>query len=70
MISDLDKSYSELHLLHGIKANFNIFYNSWWNNKCLNYSGHNLTDYYDIFFSRFVVYNSLYNTIVYTKESF
>jgi hypothetical protein len=53
----------------GIRANFNEFYNSWWSDKCLNYKGDKLSDYYDIFFSRFVTFNSLYNTIIYSKEN-
>ena len=63
-----DDLYPRLNLLIGIRSNFNVFYNSWWTDKCLNYKGDKLSDYYDIFFSRFVTFNSLYNTIVYTKE--
>lgn len=64
-----DELYPRLNFLIGIRANFNEFYNSWWTDKCLNYKGDKLSDYYDIFFSRFVTFNSLYNTIIYTKES-
>lgn len=63
-----DELYPKLNFLIGIKTNFNEFYNSWWTDKCLNYKGTKLSDYYDIFFSRFVTFNSLYNTIIYTKE--
>lgn len=62
-----DELYPRLNFLLGIRANFNEFYNSWWTDKCLNYNGDKLSDYYDIFFSRFVTFNSLYNTIVYAK---
>lgn len=61
--------YPRLNFLIGIRKNFNEFYNSWWINKCQNYRGDRLSDYYDIFFSRFVTFNSLYNTIIYTKEN-
>ncbi len=61
--------YPRLNFLIGIRENFNEFYNSWWTNKCQNYRGDRLSDYYDIFFSRFVTFNSLYNTIIYTKEN-
>lgn len=68
-----DKMNNELYIrfnfLNGIKASFDEFYNSWWNDKCLNYKNEKLSDYYDIFFSRFVTFNSLYNTIVFTKEN-
>lgn len=66
-----DELYPRLNFLIGIRANFDEFYNSWWSDKCLNYKGkgERLSDYYDIFFSRFVTFNSLYNTITYTKES-
>jgi hypothetical protein len=63
-----DELYPKLNFLIGIRANFNEFYNSWWTDKCLNYEGDKLSNYYDIFFSRFVTFNSLYNTIIYTKE--
>lgn len=61
--------YSKLNFMKEISENFKIFYDSWWSDKCLSYRGSNLSDYYDIFFSRFVTYNSLYNTIIYSKES-
>lgn len=61
--------YQKLNLLKGIRSNFDEFYNSWWADKCLNYKGDRLSDYYDILFSRFVTFNSLYNTIIYTKET-
>jgi len=64
-----DELYPRLNFLIGIRANYNEFYNSWWTDKCLNYKGDKLSDYYDVFFSRFVTFNSLYNTIIYTKES-
>ncbi len=69
-----EKLYDELYpkriSLIGIKENYNVFYNSWWNDKCLSYSGDTLANYYDIFISRYVVYNSLYNIILTTKEKF
>lgn len=62
--------YPKLNSLKQIKINYNYFYNSWWKEKCLQYSGDKLSNYYDIFFSRFVTYNSLYNVIVHSKEQF
>jgi hypothetical protein len=62
-----DELYPRLHFLIGTKSNFDSFYNSWWVEKCASYSGQKLSDYYDIFFSRFVAFNSLYNTIISTK---
>lgn len=65
-----DDLYPRLNSLIGITSNFKVFYDSWWNDKCLNYKGGRLSDYYDIFFSRFVTFNSLYNTVIYSKERF
>lgn len=69
-----DKLYEELYprlnLVLNITVSYSEFHNSWWYEKCMSYKGDKLSDYYDIFFSRFVTFNALYNTLTYTKESF
>lgn len=54
--------------LESTKWQFAHFYEPWWNEKCKDYKGERLSDHYDLFFSRFVTYNALYNVIVRTKE--
>lgn len=59
-----DEERDKLHELTDRLRNFSIFYDSWWVNKCLKYDGEQLAHHYDLFFSRFVTYNNLYNSIV------
>src|SRR5437016_8350708 len=51
------------YYLKETNESFDIFFEDWWKNKCSHYKKATpiLADYYDIFFSRFVVYNALYN---------
>ncbi len=58
----------KINELQSTERQFTRFYKPWWNEKCKDYKGESLTDHYDLFFSRFVTYNALYNVIVRTKE--
>ena len=58
----------KINELESTKRQFTRFYEPWWNEKCKDYKGGSLSDHYDLFFSRFVTYNALYNVIVRTKE--
>jgi hypothetical protein len=66
-VKNYDEERDKLHELNGRLCNFNIFYDSWWVNKCLEYNGEQLVHHYDLFFSRYVIYNNLYNSIVSLK---
>ncbi|HOY16963.1 MAG TPA: hypothetical protein PLC89_06720 [Haliscomenobacter sp.] len=57
----------KINELESTKRQFTQFYERW-NEKCKDYKDERLSDFYDLFFSRFVTYNALYNVIVLNKE--
>ena len=59
--------WKKIHELDYTKNQFTQFYERW-DEKCKDYTNARLSDYYDLFFSRFVIYNALYNVIVRTRE--
>jgi hypothetical protein len=59
-----DELYPKIHFLNQLEEVFDQFFESWWKKKCLNYDGNQLSDYYDLFFSRFVTFNALYDSLI------
>lgn len=70
MSNQLIKLYENRATLGLIQENFDIFYQEWMKSKCQDYDMSSLSAYYDIFFSRFVTYNAIYNTYTNIIEQF